>query len=312
MPNKIPVGATIAQSYRFAFGNFLNNLGACWMPLSLMFIGFYFLIPPYIQLLSHFAAMAGKDPAAQAVAMQENVVLMGTIMPIMMLAGIVIYVCLISATVGVTKEALGLRTGSAFFQFPFDKAVWRTLATMLLLIAILMAAEFAAIIIGAIAALAGTFLLTNVSVALKGGLGFLLGAIFFCAYAYGLIRLVFLLIPTVVAEGKISVKRSWDLAGGNFWRIIVLFLSLIIPVLIVEWVCVLAILGPELFLPLSAAATPQEVGDHFRQIFDNTGARLQSLWYVYLPLGFLVYVFILSLGSGMNAFAYRALTAQES
>ena len=30
---KIPVGATIAHAYRFAFGDFLKILGVMWLPL---------------------------------------------------------------------------------------------------------------------------------------------------------------------------------------------------------------------------------------------------------------------------------------
>ena len=42
MTNKIPVGRTIAHSYGFAFGNIVNNLGAIWMPVAILY-ALYFL-----------------------------------------------------------------------------------------------------------------------------------------------------------------------------------------------------------------------------------------------------------------------------
>ena len=68
---KIPVGATIAHAYRFAFGDFLTVLRSIWLPL-LVQLGLSILVGRYA--ISLFQALAAKDPSA--------VSLLGPIVPL--------------------------------------------------------------------------------------------------------------------------------------------------------------------------------------------------------------------------------------
>ena len=58
---KIPVGATIAHAYRFAFGHVLPILRALWIPLLLQ-LAVVLVLSRRMALF--FAAIAAKDPSA--------------------------------------------------------------------------------------------------------------------------------------------------------------------------------------------------------------------------------------------------------
>ena len=50
--------------------------------------------------------------------------------------------------------------------------------------------------------------------------------------SYTIVRMGFLLSPTVVSEDKAGLQRSHDLSRGNFWRIVAIVLALILPILV--------------------------------------------------------------------------------
>ena len=65
----------------------------------------------------------------------------------------------------------------------------------------------------------------------------------FCVFIYVMVRLTFLLLPVVVAEHRIGIKRSWQLGKGNFWRMLGLFILIFLPIVVLEVVAL------KLFLP---------------------------------------------------------------
>ncbi len=117
MAHKVPVGGTITHAYRFAFGNILNNLGAMWIPAAIMYAIMFVFRGSYTNTILSMSA----NPQAALAGLQYVLVAM------------IVFGILIAAQIaGITKEALGLRTGNAWLQFPFGAATWRLLGAYLL------------------------------------------------------------------------------------------------------------------------------------------------------------------------------------
>ncbi len=115
MPNRVPVLQTIARTYRFAFGNFLNNFSAAWMPLAIMMLGSYFLTPLYADALRDFASASGDTGAAE----QHNLQAFAAAAPYLLASYVLTVACITSLCATLTREALAPSGGRAFLKFPF-------------------------------------------------------------------------------------------------------------------------------------------------------------------------------------------------
>jgi hypothetical protein len=302
MTNKIPVGRTIARGYRFAFRNIVNNLGAIWLPAVILLACSYFFLRPYTtQLVS-------GDPQV-----------LPHILPQFLLFFVAVMVLISCQMAALTKEALRLRIGNAFLQNPFGAPAWRLLAAYLLYILAMIAIYVAILIVAMIGGLILGLLassLSPVSGKLVVGLVALLAAIVIgCAVTYIATRLSFLLAPVCVAEQRITLIRGWELTRGNFWRIFVVMLGVLIPILIVELVYIYAVYGGNLLPPMGQAATPEAMAQfqqHQQQLMIAASERTQHYWYLTYPLGLLFAVVMYGLFAGISAFAYQELAASDS
>lgn len=303
MAGKIPVGATVARAYGFAFGNIVNNLGMIWIPVAMLWVASYFLQRPYLD------ATMGAMGSPQA-----------TLAALPLISGYFVasFVLLSAQIAALTKEALGLRSGNAFLQFPFGAGAWRVLAAFFL--------YFVVMVIVYIAILLGSLLLTALAVAISGGhgagatmaAGFIaLGLVVFVvgAFLYIATRLSFFLAPVAVAEHKVSLIRAWQLSGGNFWRIFSVFVILFLPFLVLEFVLVYAALGPNFFVPIHTGTTPQEImahAQHQQEIVRQMTAKMQTYWFVVYPVGLVVALIVYGMYAGAVAYAYRAVTHEDN
>jgi hypothetical protein len=137
----------------------------------------------------------------------------------------------------------------------------------------------------------------------------------FCVYIYVLVRLTFLLIPVVVAENRIGLKRSWQLGRGNFWRMFAILLSILIPAIALEMVFVFGFLlhGLPPSMPLHAA--PDKVAAAHAVMAAWNAAmmgRMMGYWYITYPLFAVFTVVFYGLGASAQSFAYRARVADET
>lgn len=303
MAGKIPVGATVARAYGFAFGNIVNNLGMIWIPVAILWAANYFLQKPYL-----VATMgAAGNPQALMAALP------------LMLGYFAISFALVAAQVAaLTREALGQRTGNAFLQFPFGAGAWRYLAALIL--------YFLVMIVFYVAILLGGVLLTGITVALSGGRGagaglavglvvFAAALFVFCALIYIATRLSFFLAPVAVAEHKVSLIRAWQLSARNFWRIFAVFLILFLPFFVLEMIYLYMSFGPNFFVPPRPGMTPQEVlahAQHQQEIVRQMTQRVQTYWYVVYPIGLALALILYGLYAGAVAYAYRAVTHEDS
>jgi hypothetical protein len=291
MAGKVPVGGSIARAYGFAFGNIVGNLGAIWLPVLLLWVGTYLLQPPMATQLQ-----AQHDPQA---ALRQAPMLLGLIA-----VGLIAQSAQLAA---LTKEALGLRSGSAFLQFPFGAAMWRTLGS-LLLFGIVMFIIYIGLIL-ATAILSGVF-----AVALKGyaiAAVVVLFSMLLCAIFYIATRMSFFLPAVSVAEHKVSLIRAWQLTSGNFWRIFAVMFVILLPFVILEIVFIVTLIAPFIH-SFHANMSQAETLALQQQIIASMTETPRRLWYVTYPVGLLVSLLLYGTYTGAASFAYRAVAGDSA
>ena len=114
-----------------------------------------------------------------------------------------------------------------------------------------------------------------------------------------------------MAEHRVSLIRSWELGKGNFWRIFVVILSILIPLVALEVAVFLAVYGSGFIPPIHPGVTQDELNAfnlHQRQVLANS----QHWWFITYPLGLLVGLIFYGLFSGATAHAYRAVTVSDN
>jgi hypothetical protein len=234
---KIPVGETIAHAYGFAFREFPKLLGIVWAPLAVSIAVGLMMTPGFFG--NHI------DPNDQDAIERYST----QMLPLSLL--ILLPIRAMIAT-GVTEQALGMRTGVTFVYFSIGSAIWRFLASWLLvivaMIVLLIGTAIAAGILFAIGGIALGSMLHGPSTQIVSGLAVIAFVLFFYGAAiYLTVRLTFFIPPVVVAEKKIDLARAWQLSHGNFWRIFVVGLALFIPLIAIVAAVMVAIYGTTLF-----------------------------------------------------------------
>ncbi len=285
--SKIPVLQTIRYAYGFTFGHLGTIIGLVWIPMVLVTAMGFFVTNRYVET---FSAAIAQDDAAMAG--QAGLLVIGY-----SIIGLLLYSMMY---VAVTRQALGLRNAAAVAHFELGSPVWRMFGALLAVIFIV--GIFYLVIFlttfGGFAAIKGMEKTPATAGLALGLLLFLLAGL--CALLFVAVRLVFLLPPVVVAEGRMSVTRGWELSRGNFWRIILIWAATLLPVLLVVFGAELAIMGPDYFFSgLNPAASLTEQAGRMQEM----GRHLPLLYGV----SFLLSPFMTGLTLGASAFAYRAL-----
>lgn len=292
---KVPVGDTIAFAYRFGFGEFLTLLRLSWIPLTIMMVPSLFISYSLPQGATGIAApnqfSLGYGQIASFIAVF-----------------VLQLICSAIAVVAYTEHALHPSPDRKFFYLPSAKVVGKVLAAWLLT-----SLAFGAFFISAsgiiyIAQLAGK---TSSGMERPGG-GFIstlvtlsvMGAAF-----YVFLRATFILTPLVVAEGKIDLRRAWDLGRGNFWRYVAIALGIALPLLIASFAASL-LFANLIALPQSALDSAQSAAERQQMITDwnaTVGAQLRMLWPLMAIINIGIYIVMYGISAGASVFAYRAL-----
>jgi hypothetical protein len=298
---KIPVLDTIRFGYSFTFGHLGTIIGLIWLPMVLLTVGTYFVQMHYSgQFLASFEQ---GNPAAIGPAV---LILLGW-----SLVSFLLYAMMYTV---VTRQALGLRQGQAVIHFAFGLTEIHVLGALLGMIAIITLFLFAEALFGGIVG-------GIVSVAARGQpivtlVVAVLVAVLLFGLVYMLIRLGFLLIPATVAESRVGLGRAWELAGGNFWRIVVVAFATLLPLLLLRVAAEMAVIGPAVFLQqvaalLHQAAAPNtDAAARMRESVERMREMSEHLPLL-LVLNFLLAPLAIGLTMGPSAFAYRALTTQN-
>ena len=278
--NKIPVGQTITYAYRFTFGQIGTIIGLCWVPLVLMAV---------LQFLPY--ALGGNPMAtpenATALGRQELQSLATSLLVLLLYA----IVC-----VPVTRQALGLRHGGAVVHFTIGMPEFRAFGALILFFIMIEAMSLGMRVLGLV--------LESVVRSSAGGAlaGFLIAIAMVAAFAgfiYVIARLGFVLLPVTVAENQVSLTRAWILTRGNFWRIVGVAVSVLLPLYLVYVIGLSIIVAPD----LAASGTAISPAQAFAATLHAIGRHMPE----YLGLTLILAPFNIGLSLGASAFAYRAL-----
>jgi hypothetical protein len=305
MANKVPVGATLARAYGFAFGNILNNLGAIWIPVAILYGLLIVFGKPYSAAMM---TMVSRDPQAIL-----------RLMPYMFLGYAFLFILVTAQIAALTKEALGLRKGSAWLQFPFGASTWRLLLAYLALFLVTIILYIACLLVVAILGGVAGFVASRqpgvVSPAVMAGLVILLVIATLCALFYSILRLSFLMAPVAVAEGRRTLQRSWELTHGNFWRIFIVLLAILVPFILLEIAYFYWMFGPGFLSSGLSARSPDAIAawrEQEQAIVMHSMQRSQQYWFIVYPVGLAVALILYGMLAGASAFAYRVLTPEAS
>ncbi len=294
--NKIPVGQTIAQSYQFTFRKYFALLSVIWLPLLLMAAYFYLLIFPLFQRMATSAGMGRAPGALGAVFAMEAFV----------------YVLIAVISVGITKEALGVRKGPWFIYLSVGLAELRVLGGYVVLAVVSFVCSLVlgfgiGIVLGIVIAArsgAGAGADPAASARLAAVLMPVLMTAIFVPLIYFWIRLSSFLTVVAVAEHRFGLWRSWTLTRGNVWRLLAILLVVLIPLIALEFLVGGFAFG-DIFekMTLTGPTTPQEAQAFSAAMVQAMAQRMPLLMLAFLPFS----PFLYGLMTAPPAFAYRAL-----
>jgi hypothetical protein len=295
--NKIPVGQTIRFAYAFTFGEIGTIIGLIWIPTLINAVATFFALRAYYSTLAD-SFESGMPPAGASLGL-----------PILLAFLAMLLVSMIA--VAITQQAMGLRQGPAFAHIALGSAEWRTFGGFfgLYLLFVLFIVVFAIVVsVAAVASAAVTQANPKLAAATAAVVGAAsLAGVFVIAYM--VVRLSFLLVPSVVDGGEFGLTRSWQLTKGNFWRIVAIALATLLPIFLVFVIVETIILGPGFFIPNfkhagDTAAALRNMVSQMRAMQDNM-PLLMGLSFVVSPL-------LYGLMFSASAFAYRFVSGSHA
>jgi hypothetical protein len=296
--SKIPVGETISAAYEFTFSNFLSVFGIAWLPYLLFAVvvgGSVFLLAPDLPRLM---TQDQFDPM--------SFVALRHVIGVFWLASLIVGAIV---AVGIQRKALGLHPGPVFFYFSLGEPVWRMIfarflaALVIILVGLLTAGAGVAVWFAA-----GNFL---PAYAVPVRVSAIIVAVLWLIYM--IVRLSFFLPSVVVAEGRLGLGRSWMLGGGNFWRIVVVFVAVLAPVAIAFGMVRAMLLGS--FLPpmmFTHAPANQDFHAVMQQIFRTVWQQFRALGPLILVVQGLESIVFMALINGAIAKAYLAVAPKSA
>jgi hypothetical protein len=299
---KIPVGRTIADAYSFTFGQIGVVIGLIWLPLVVFTLSRFFVVDYYTAQL-----VGSGDPSATGRA-------------ILITFAFSLISLLFTAVIGVslTRQAMSPRSGTIILHFALGPMEFNYFLSLLAIFVVMFAVYIALVFADFILAAAADALIQAVSgavaqagkIATVAALG-LIFALDLAAIVFIGVRLAAFVAPVTVAEGKIDLIRSWQMSNGNFWRLFLVLLVTLGPILIVSELGFAAIVGPAYLVKFAQAmlALFQAVAGN-GQVPTQTLAQLPDISQkapLILGLNFLLAPFTYGLLFAAPAFAYRAL-----
>lgn len=219
---KIPVLETIRAAYRFTFTHLGAIIGLIWLPMILATVIGFFVLQRFFAALADAFASNNFALAGPAILGLISFVLVGLLLLAMM-------------AVPVMQLALGSRKTGALAHFAFGMPEWRLFRSSLGVAAFLLALLLIVSTVAS-AALGPKSLTANITALV----------IFYAALIFFSLRFGFLLPAVAVEENGPVLPRSWILSNGNFWRILAIFLAVVLPVRLLMMVVELAIEGPSI------------------------------------------------------------------
>jgi hypothetical protein len=232
----IAVGQSIGGAYGFLFRRFLTILGLSWLPAAIYAfarLAFLWHVEPRLFAEVH----GGGHPSFVTI--------------LFVLGYVVLALLLVSViAVALTRDALDLRDQPVLARLvvgPRELRLFAAYISIDIIVIVLVAVLIAGVIgatMGAKWALAQGAPLTSWPVLKIVHIAASVIAVLIVLFVT--LRLSFLIAPVAAAEDKARISRAWELSAGNFWRMFVIALAILVPLLIVIVVCEYAVLGPQI------------------------------------------------------------------
>jgi hypothetical protein len=295
---KIPFERTIAGAYRFAFANILSIIGIGWFP----FLLFVALVSGLVVLLiPMFSGLWIADANKFDVARLGAVMLpAGGALLLAILAWIVVAAMV---NVGIMRKALGQHPAPVFFFFSLGSQVWRLIGSYLLVS--LLAWGVATLIVLAITAV--SLALQKFAPQAQVPVTVLLSIAAGIWAIYALVRVQFFIPAVVVAENHIGITRSWNLGGGNFWRIVGISLIVTLPAAMASSTITSSMLQIAMgSQPL--VFTPNMSPDESKRVLMQLLDVFRSIGPYYAAVQLLYFIVVAGLQAGAIANAYSLVT----
>lgn len=289
MAGKLPVERTIVDAYRFAFGGFISVLGTLWLPYLLLILiafGLIWLIAPDVP---HMLRSGEID---LGVGME--------LIRFAILVGIFAFIVGAMVTVDLQRKAMRTKTGPRWYYFSLSAVVWRMAAASFLAgivvgIVVLLTGLIGAAIWSAVASLSAAALIRVVAVAAA-----------IAAVVYITLRLVFFLPAVVVAERSLGFERTWSLGGHNFWRILLVTIVVVCPVLIVFWLLSELLSGP------APGLAGLDAREGLRALLRSGATQWGPRGFLKLALEIVERILLIGLINGAIASAYLGLNGDST
>lgn len=283
---KIPVWKTISEGYSFTFGQLGTIIGLIWLPMVIVAVAGYFVMVRTLAILLPAIEQGDMNAAGQAA-------LIAMVWDVLML----FFLSMIFAEV--TRQALGLRHGTALISFRFGATELRVFgAVVSLFVFFLVAMQAYQILIGYL--IGSPQFQGSVPAGAAAGL---ITIVFLAALFFVMVRLSFFAVPATVSEGVVGLARSWQLTRGNFWRIVLIGLATLGPMVIVMIIAEFAILGPDL-VPQNVA--PGDANAQLHEFIAQMRAASPHMPLLY-GFSFLIAPIVTGLALVPPAIAYLAL-----
>ena len=274
--HKLPVFATAGLAYQFLLREAGTILRLSWFPLLIV------TIIQYFAMRAQFAAMRSAFESGNIGALNMNFPMWQW-----QIANIVVAL-LGSAIVAVALHRvilLGDRKPGRFLYVAFGKVELLFALLPIILMVPIIVVSFLAFGLGL------TLLPKSASwVAFVGLFLMWVGAVFV------FVRLA-LVLPLAVLEGRYNFSQSWSLTRGNFWRLVGLWLVVLIPLLIILAIFS-ALTSP--FAGLGTAASTKSISAMFEQL--DSFLLVQSIF------GFVWAIVVGALGVAVLSYSYKALS----
>ncbi len=222
---KIPVLEAIRFAYRFTFHHLGAIIGLIWLPMIMATVIGFFVFQRFFAALAN--ALASNNFASMGPALLGLIsfVFIGLLLLSMM-------------AVPVTQLAMGSRKTGALAHFSFGPQEWRLFRAGM----------------GVAGFLFVLLLLVSMATAALLGPGnpmanYAAQAALFVCLIFVIVRFGFLLPSVAVAETGPVLPRSWILSGGNFLRILGVYLAVMFPVRLAMIAVEMAVIGPRMLEP---------------------------------------------------------------
>ncbi len=291
---KIPLEETIAGGYRFLFTNIVSVIGTLWLPyllLAAVAAACGYVVLPHGLLqgnLSHFDMSVLMQPqahAARALFFFTNLVVVAMV------------------TVNLMRHALGQKQTITWAYFSLGAPVWRMAGAILTAVILLI---LLTVLLAVIGVAAGYAAFQRLEPAEAIAATVLAGMILLFVLAYCCARLLFFLPAVVVAEERIGLGRSWSLGRGNFWRMVIVWLLIAIPVWFVAGVVVQGSILP-IILSQASLLPRHPTREEMEPLIRTFVHALPVMVPVLIAAGIAIRAFM----AGAIGTAYKAVTAPK-